>query len=229
MKENWKNLAFAICNTAVKDYIANLRNMRRYPESDYYKYIQDSLDKFFYSDYFQLLNGGNPKFIINEIKKQAKKREGEEMARNLKRRHKQFRGVLAFLKMKMLDVNSPIEFSFRKDGRLVIREDVGEGISTSIVFELPLHKTVLGKGIKYLDKFEFKNVKGIGEKSIRSLTVILDTIFEEFKDGTYDIYFKDNQLTLDIGINRLIVRVIGELKVVIAQIKLFKEEIRVMS
>ena len=70
----WEDLANAIVETACKDYIFWYKNHLKHPEYENCNYNLAKLDKFFKSEYFELLCQVNGSYLIRELRKHTEKK-----------------------------------------------------------------------------------------------------------------------------------------------------------
>ncbi len=68
MKEAYENLANAIIELAAKDYKVALRHLKMNPDSEDARREVVRLERFFYSDWFEVLTDLDPSYLIRKMK-----------------------------------------------------------------------------------------------------------------------------------------------------------------
>lgn len=67
----YQNLANAIVLTAVKDYRAALRRLKRKPNNKDAAAERDSIEEFFHSGYFTILTEMDPEYLVDRLNKEV--------------------------------------------------------------------------------------------------------------------------------------------------------------
>lgn len=67
-REAYENLANAIILSAVGDYKRALIRQRRHPESESARRDVEELEKFFFSEWYELLTNLDPSYLIRKMK-----------------------------------------------------------------------------------------------------------------------------------------------------------------
>ncbi len=75
-KEAYENLANAIIQSAVGDYKRALIRQRHHPESQSARQDVERLERFFYSDWFEMLTNLHPSYLIRKMKETIEEKYG---------------------------------------------------------------------------------------------------------------------------------------------------------
>ena len=67
--DNWRNLAAAIVELAIKDYVRALKVLKVKPHNSVCKGAKMSSEKFFRSKWFNMLSDLDPEFLIKNCKR----------------------------------------------------------------------------------------------------------------------------------------------------------------
>ena len=67
----WQALANAIIINAVKEYLAALRRLKRHPNNPAISNKIQELERFFHSEWYELLTNVNPDYLIGRLRKQV--------------------------------------------------------------------------------------------------------------------------------------------------------------
>ena len=67
----WQALANAIVVQAAKDYLRELRTLKRHPNCIASKQQALALEEFFHSDWYELLTDVNPDYLIQRLRKKV--------------------------------------------------------------------------------------------------------------------------------------------------------------
>jgi len=84
-QEAWENLANAIVLSAVDDYKAALIRQRRNPDSVSAAEDVKRLEKFFYSDWYEMLTDLDASYLIRKMKEMIEEADGNPGRRRAKR------------------------------------------------------------------------------------------------------------------------------------------------
>ena len=67
IEDPYENLANAIIVQAAKDYQKAMRQLRRNPKYTAAAYTQQEVERFFHSQWFQMLTDADPEFLLEHI------------------------------------------------------------------------------------------------------------------------------------------------------------------
>lgn len=81
-KEAYEELANAIVVTAVQDYKHALVRLKRHPESESAKRDVERLEKFFFSEWYELLTNLDPSYLIRKLKEAIDEKYGGNGGKN---------------------------------------------------------------------------------------------------------------------------------------------------
>jgi len=81
-REAYEDLANAIVVTAVQDYKHALVRLKRHPESESAKRDVERLEKFFFSEWYELLTNLDPSYLIRKLKEAIDEKFGGNGGKN---------------------------------------------------------------------------------------------------------------------------------------------------